>query len=63
MRVPGGVRDEEKEEEGGIKKGAIKKKSKAEYRGGFGLDSSSRSAGKSSSAKSCQDSKALMVSV
>ena len=25
MRVPGGVRDEEKEEEGGIKKGAIKK--------------------------------------
>ena len=58
MRVPGGVRDEEKEEEGGHKK-----KSKAEYRGGFGLDSSSRSAGKSSSAKSCQDNKALMVSV
>ena len=25
MRVPCGVRDEEKEEEGGIKKGAIKK--------------------------------------
>ena len=51
---------EEKEEEGAIIK---KQKSKAEYGGGFGLDSSSRPAGNSSSAKSCQDNKALMVSV